>query len=126
MKFKCGNTVIFANHLGGKGDSTGQHVHGENGHTTFCAQGSLRLERWMNGVDQESEVLDVPAGGFAYIAQNVVHNVTALEDDSSYACIWALVVDENNVPLPGQLDGISLEKTDEWNKLKDAPWLKYL
>ena len=125
MKLRCGNTVMFANHLGGKGDSTGLHSHSENGHTTFCIAGGLRLERWAEGVDREPEVLDVPAGGFAYIAQDVVHNVTALEDDSAYACVWSLVVDEAGTPLPDQLDGIDLEDTDEWNTLEDAPWLNY-
>ena len=107
------------NYRFGAGDETGKHSHSEDGHTTFCFAGSLRLERWIN---EEKEVLEIPAGGFAYIAKDVVHNVIALEDDSAYACIWSLRVDSNGVELPGQSDGGDLSLIDAWEK-GDVPWL---
>ena len=123
MEFKCGNTIIFANRLGASGDSTGHHLHSKDGHTTICIEGSLRLERWPNGIDKEPEILDLPRGGFAYIEKDVIHNVTALEDDSSYMCVWSKVVDEKGVALPGQEDGIDPVEIDAWQTLEDAPWL---
>ena len=125
MKLKCGNTIIFANRFGAMGDSTGHHSHSKDGHTTICIEGSLRLERWMDGLDKESEILDIPKGGFAYIEKDVIHNVTALEDDSAYMCVWSKVVNEDGVALPGQEDGFDPVEIDVWNKLSEAPWLSY-
>ena len=123
MELRCGNTIIFANRLGAKGDATGQHSHSKDGHTTFCFEGSIRLERWLDGLDREPEILDVPRGGFAYIEKDVVHNVTALEDDSAYACVWSLVVDERGKAVPGQTEGIDPVDIDMWQTVSEAPWL---
>ena len=113
------------NYRFGKGDETGQHSHTIDGHTTFCFAGSLRLERWVNGVDKEKEVLDIPAGGFAFIAKDVIHNVIAMEDDSAYACVWAVRVDTEGKEIPGQLDGINAIEVDAWETLENAPWLRH-
>lgn len=124
MKIRNGNTILYANYQFGAGDETGHHAHHEDGHTTFCFAGSIRLERWMNGLDEEKEVIELPAGGFAYIEKNIIHNVIALQDDSAYACIWSLRVDENGAELPGQKVESDLARIDVWEKESEAPWLK--
>jgi len=120
MKFRCGNTIFYANYCSAVGDETGKHSHSEDGHVTVCIKGELKLERFKNG---NYEYIDLVAGAFALIEKDVEHNVITAIEDSAYLCVWSLMVDEKGIALAHQTIDPDLILIDTWKTLDNAPWL---
>jgi hypothetical protein len=78
-----GNIWVRQNILSEKGDSFDGHLHAFD-HVTLLAKGSLRMQV------EGNEPKDFIAPTFIVIAKDKKHQVTALEDETIYYCVFAL------------------------------------
>ena len=95
-----GNIWVRQNYLEKTGDSVSGHIHYFD-HVSLLAKGSVSVEIDGKGVHEFS------APTFIVIRKNHKHKITALEDDTSWYCVFATrdiygetqdIVDEANDP----------------------------
>jgi len=95
-----GNIWVRQNYLEKVGDSVGGHIHYFD-HVSLLAKGSISVE-----IDGQG-VYEFVAPTFIVIRKNHRHKITALEDDTSWYCVFAArdiygetvdIVDETNDP----------------------------
>ncbi len=81
-----GNVYIRPNRLEKAGQKVEGHKHNFD-HTTIFFRGSFRVKKISaDGTEQEREF---EAGTHCLIQAGVVHEITALEDDSEFWCIYS-------------------------------------
>jgi hypothetical protein len=74
-----------------KGDVVESHAHTFD-HVTFCFAGGFRIDAVVNGEPVSTEIWaprpDKPAQEHVLIKAGVEHTLTALEDNSTYRCVY--------------------------------------
>lgn len=96
-----GNIWVRQNYLELKGDKVGGHTHYFD-HVSLLAKGSVEVS--IDG--QEAKVFHAPT--FIVIRKNHRHEITALENDTSWYCVFAA----------REIDGSTAEIVND----KNYPW----
>jgi hypothetical protein len=108
-----GNIWVRQNYLEKTGDQVGGHVHYFD-HVSLLAKGSVEV--CIDG--QQPYIFHAPT--FIVIRKHHRHRITALEDDTSWYCVFAAR------DIDGNVEEIVNPKNDPWfsNAAPDDYWLK--
>ena len=85
MEISLGNIFIRPNWLMHKGDKVNGHVHNFD-HMTQCISGAIEIRRGDNG---KITTLYPGPQNYELIEAGVSHEITALEDNTHFQCIYA-------------------------------------
>jgi hypothetical protein len=96
-----GNIWVRQNYMEKAGDSVGGHLHYFD-HVSLLAKGSVSVS--IDG--QEPHTFHAPT--FIVIRKQHRHTITALEDDTSWYCVFAVR------DIDGNVEDIVSEKNDPW------------
>lgn len=109
-----GNIWVRQNYLEKAGDTAGGHAHFFD-HVSLLAKGSIGVT--LNGSDYH----EFHAPTFIVIRKNNIHNITALEDDTSWYCVFAAR------DIYGETQDIVDVRNDPWFANGAPPdfWEKY-
>jgi hypothetical protein len=102
MEYVSGNIFVRPNFLEKTGDNISGHEHNFD-HTSFVTRGSIHVVKWRklyndNGARMvrdgqpawlQVEAKDFSAGSHFLVKAEERHEITALEDNSEFACIYS-------------------------------------
>lgn len=90
MEYISGNIYIREGVLAKKGDFVDGHTHNFD-HTTYIAHGSIKVEQLddKGNVLKEAVKSSSTTKNWVLIKKDVVHRLTAMEDNSIYHCIYS-------------------------------------
>jgi quercetin dioxygenase-like cupin family protein len=86
MEWASGNIFIRPNTLAKAGDQVQGHAHAFD-HTTIAFKGSIRVRR--TRTDGAVDTVDLVAPAHCLIVAGVEHEITALEDDTVFWCVYS-------------------------------------
>jgi quercetin dioxygenase-like cupin family protein len=86
MEWASGNIFIRPNPLPKAGDQVQGHAHNFD-HTTIAFKGAIRVKRTLT--DGTVQTVDLVAPAHCLIEAGVEHEITALEDNSVFWCVYS-------------------------------------
>jgi cupin superfamily acireductone dioxygenase involved in methionine salvage len=113
------NVFTKSMHFKEKGDVTQGHTHTYD-HATMVSAGAVLVE-FLNDQEQVISAKVFSAPGLIYVPKDVIHRLTALENNTVCACIHALRTIDEEIISPESF----VEQVTDWEYVKHQIYEKY-